>query len=70
MMRISELAPMLPPLHEYIPPPVAVRLILVVLQVSTVVGGAVMAAVGAVIFCVISILVVLVQVLAAVIVTV
>ena len=39
--------------HEYVPPPVAVRVILVVVQFNTVVGGVVIAAAGAVIFCVI-----------------
>jgi hypothetical protein len=39
--------------HEYVPPPVAVSVILVVEQVNTVVDGAVIAAAGAVVFCVI-----------------
>jgi hypothetical protein len=37
-----------PLLHEYVPPPVAVKLIDVVVQVSAVVAGAVIPAVGAV----------------------
>jgi hypothetical protein len=39
--------------HEYVPPPVAVNVIAVVVQVNTVVVGVVIAAAGAVIFCVI-----------------
>jgi hypothetical protein len=40
--------------HEYVPPPVAVKLIVVVVQVNTVVEVLlVMPAVGAVVFCVI-----------------
>jgi hypothetical protein len=42
-----------PLLQEYVPPPVAVKLIPVVVHVRTVVIGAVIAATGAVIFCVI-----------------
>ena len=42
-----------PLLQEYVPPPVAVKLILVVVHVRTVVVGAVIAATGAVLFCVI-----------------
>jgi hypothetical protein len=39
--------------HEYVPPPVAVSVILVVVQFNTVVDRVVIAAAGAVIFCVI-----------------
>jgi hypothetical protein len=38
--------------QEYVPPPVAVRTILGVVHVTTVVVGVVMTAVGAVVFCV------------------
>jgi hypothetical protein len=38
--------------HEYVPPPVAVKLILVVVQVKTEVFGGVIPAVGMVMFCV------------------
>jgi hypothetical protein len=52
--KVAELPTVVDPLlHEYVPPPVAVKLIDVVVQVSTVVAGAVIAAVGAVMFCVI-----------------
>ena len=49
-LSVAELPTVVVPLlHEYVPPPVAVKLIDVVEQVSTVVAGAVIAAVGAVI---------------------
>ena len=59
-----------PLLHEYVPPPVAVKLIEVVEHVSIVVAGAVIPAVGALVFCVMVIGSVSVQPLAAVTVTV
>jgi hypothetical protein len=52
----------LPSLHEYVPPPVAVKLIEVVVQFKTVVAVLlVMPAVGAVIFCVIVMVLVALQ---------
>ena len=59
-----------PLLQEYVPPPVAVKPILVVVHERTVVVGAVIAATGAVLFCVIEIDSVSVQPFAEVIVTV
>jgi hypothetical protein len=59
-----------PLLQEYVPPPVAVKPILVAVHVRTVVVGAVIAATGEVIFCVIVIDSVSVQPFAAVTVTV
>ena len=57
-------------LHKYVPPPVAVKLMLVVEQVNSVVVGGVIPAVGATVFCVIVIVSVSVQPLTAVTVTV
>ena len=56
--------------QEYVPPPVAVRLMDVVEHVSSVADGVLIPAVGGVVFCVIVMLFVSVQPLSAVVVTV